>query len=410
MGGKLSYINFDFDDLDLVPEQLTYNPKDRKLNMAGDKTKSSSKAPKAATLRDSSIDAIAEIIKNGEAKKIMVMTGAGISTAAGIPDFRSQGTGLYDNLQKFNLPYAEAIFDIDYFLEKPEPFYALAKELFPGKFLPTKTHYFIHLLYKRGILLHNFTQNIDTLERLAGLPDSHLVEAHGSFASATCVKCNIPGDIHHVKQHILQSQIPRCTTCKDGLIKPDITFFGQSLPDKFYDSLDLFDQADLLIVIGTSLQVQPFASLVDAVNSDVPRLLINREPAGVFQSKRGYELRGKAKKKRDALWLGDCDAGVEKLAELLGWDKELDELHRKGHEELKARWIKEEEALEEPETLPSGKETAAEKETIDQLADELEKRLHVPETKEENKLSSGENLDGKAENSKEDKGKDPSHL
>lgn len=95
---------------------------------------------------------------------------------------------------------------------------------------------------------------------------------------------------------------------------------------------------------------------------------------------------------------------------MLGWDKELDELHRKGHEELKARWIKEEEALEEPETLPSGKETAAEKETIDQLADELEKRLHVPETKEENKLSSGENLDGKAENSKEDKGKDPSHL
>ncbi|KAI8579678.1 hypothetical protein K450DRAFT_240988 [Umbelopsis ramanniana AG] len=338
------------------------------------------------------------------------MTGAGISTAAGIPDFRSKGTGLYDNLQKFNLPYAEAIFDIDYFMEKPEPFYALAKELFPGKYLPTKTHYFIKLLHDHNVLLHNFTQNIDTLERLTGLPGTHLVEAHGSFASATCVHCKSPGDINHVKKHILKSQIPRCTSCKDGLIKPDITFFGQSLPEKFYDSLDLFDEADLLIVIGTSLQVQPFASLVDAVNSEVPRLLINREPAGVFQSRRGYELRGKAKKKRDAVWLGDCDGGVEKLAELLGWGKELDELHRKGHEQLKAKWIKEEEALEEePETLPSGKETAAEKETIDQLAEELEKVLHVPETKDENILKD-DVKDPKPEDTKEDNGKKPSQL
>ncbi|CAO3679321.1 unnamed protein product [Umbelopsis vinacea] len=379
--------------------------------MTGDKRKSSSKATKAATLLDASIDSIAEIIKAGEANKIIVMTGAGISTAAGIPDFRSKGTGLYDNLQKFNLPYAEAIFDIDYFLDKPEPFYALAKELFPGKYLPTKTHYFIKLLHQHGVLLHNFTQNIDTLERLAGLPDSHLVEAHGSFASATCVRCKAPGDIRHVKRHILRSQIPRCAGCKDGLIKPDITFFGQSLPDKFYDSLDLFDEADLLIVIGTSLQVQPFASLVEAVNSEVPRLLINREPAGVFQaSKRGYELRGKAKKKRDALWLGDCDAGVEKLAELLGWDKELDDMHRKGHDELKSQWIREEEALEEPETQPSIKETAAEKEQIDQLAAELEKRLHVPEIKDENKPSLDDKTDSKQKKNTGDKMKDPSHL
>jgi len=129
-----------------------------------------------------------------------------------------------------------------------------------------------------------------------------------------------------------------------------------------------------------------------------------------FQSRRGYELRGKAKKKRDAVWLGDCDGGVEKLAELLGWSKQLDELHRKGHEELKAKWIKEEEALEEePETLPSGKESVAEKEAIDQLAEELEKVLHVPETKDENILKD-DVKDSKTEDTKEDKGKKPSQT
>jgi hypothetical protein len=94
------------------------------------------------------------------------------------------------------------------------------------------------------------------------------------------------------------------------------------------------------------------------------------------------------------MWLGDCDAGVEKLAELLGWDKELNELHKKGHDELKAQWIREAEALEEPEAVPAKEETTAEKEAIEQLADELEKRLHVPETKPENTTASDlENVD-----------------
>jgi NAD-dependent SIR2 family protein deacetylase len=75
------------------------------------------------------------------------MTGAGTSTAAGIPDFRSPKTGLYSNLQKYELPYAEAIFDIDYFHERPEPFFTLAKELYPGRFQVCNNNLFHHVMY-----------------------------------------------------------------------------------------------------------------------------------------------------------------------------------------------------------------------------------------------------------------------
>src|ERR1700754_5350784 len=115
-------------------------------------------------------------------------TGAGISTSAGIPDFRSPDTGLYANLARLNLPYAEAVFDINYFRNNPLPFYTLAHELFPGKFRPTITHAFIKLLHQKGKLHRCYTQNIDTLERMAGVPDFKIIEAHGSFASHRCIE------------------------------------------------------------------------------------------------------------------------------------------------------------------------------------------------------------------------------
>lgn len=78
--------------------------------------------------------------------------------AAGIPDFRSPGSGLYDNLQKYNLPYPQAIFEINFFRENPKPFFVLAKELYPGIFKPTIGHYFIRLLQEKGYLLRHYTQ------------------------------------------------------------------------------------------------------------------------------------------------------------------------------------------------------------------------------------------------------------
>jgi NAD+-dependent protein deacetylase sirtuin 2 len=85
------------------------------------------------------------------------MTGAGISVSAGIPDFRTPGSGLYDNLQEYNLPYPEAIFTLDYFLKKPEPFYKFMMHFDIEKYNATPTHYFVKMLHDKKIMLRNLT-------------------------------------------------------------------------------------------------------------------------------------------------------------------------------------------------------------------------------------------------------------
>jgi hypothetical protein len=131
----------------------------------------------------------------------------------------------------------------------------------------------------------------------------------------------------------------------------------------------------LLIIIGTSLQVQPFASLVDDVPEHVPRLLINKELAGVHKSKSsGFDFDWKYGLDRDVAYLGDCDEGIEKLASLLGWEKDLEHIYTKGHEKLKAIWKAEQEAIEinklkEEEVIINQKEDKE----VDQLAETLER-------------------------------------
>ena len=93
--------------------------------------------------------------------------------AARWPPTDSTGSGLYDNLAKYNLPFPEAVFDLDFFRDTPKPFFLLASELLPGRHAPTKTHCFLRLLWEKGLLLRTWTQNIDGLERVAG-PVPHL--------------------------------------------------------------------------------------------------------------------------------------------------------------------------------------------------------------------------------------------
>ncbi|PNJ84727.1 SIRT3 isoform 3 [Pongo abelii] len=231
------------------------------------------------------------------------MVGAGISTPSGIPDFRSPGSGLYSNLQRYDLPYPEAIFELPFFFHNPKPFFTLAKELYPGNYKPNVTHYFLRLLHDKGLLLRLYTQNIDGLERVSGIPASKLVEAHGTFASATCTVCQRPFPGEDIRADVMADRVPRCPVCT-GVVKPDIVFFGEPLPQRFLLHVVDFPMADLLLILGTSLEVEPFASLTEAVRSSVPRLLINRDLVGPL----AWHPRS-----RDVAQLGDVVHGVERL-------------------------------------------------------------------------------------------------
>ena len=105
------------------------------------------------------IDEVAELVRSGQCRRIVVLTGAGVSVSAGIPDFRTPGTGLYDNLQEYGLPFAEAVFDLNFFRSDPAPFYRLCQELWPGRYAPTPTHRFIKLLEQKQLLVRRYTQN-----------------------------------------------------------------------------------------------------------------------------------------------------------------------------------------------------------------------------------------------------------
>ncbi|KAM0432247.1 hypothetical protein ACHAPT_004785 [Fusarium lateritium] len=290
------------------------------------------------TLSERSLAAVAEYIKTGRDKRIVVLTGAGISTAAGsaylvfqallcgsdsdlsllVPDFRSPKTGLYANLARLNLPYAEAVFDISYFRTHPEPFYVLANELYPGKFHPTVSHAFIALLARKGLLQMLFTQNIDCLERTAGVPSNKIIEAHGSFATQRCIECKTVFPDDKMKEHVFGGKVPHCAEpgC-NGLVKPDIVFFGESLPKAFDQNVHNVAMADLVLIIGTSLTVYPFAALPGMAQEDKPRVLFNMERVGMIGNRSD-----------DVIELGACDDGIRKLADELGWRDELERLWR----------------------------------------------------------------------------------
>ncbi|XP_056139119.1 NAD-dependent protein deacetylase sirtuin-2 [Lampris incognitus] len=290
-------------------------------------------------LDELTLEGIARYIQSGKCKNIICMVGAGISTSAGIPDFRSPGTGLYANLQKYNLPYPEAIFQIDYFKKHPEPFFALARELYPGQFKPTVCHYFMKLLKDKGLLRRCYSQNIDTLERVAGLQGEDLIEAHGTFYTSHCVSfcCRKEYTLEWMKEKIFSDDIPSCDKC-NSLVKPDIVFFGENLPVRFFTSMKMdFPRCDLLIIMGTSLQVQPFAGLVGRVSKSCPRLLINMEKAGQADPLLGMLGFGGGmdfdsdKAYRDVAHISTCDDGCTALADLLGWKVELEEMVQREH-------------------------------------------------------------------------------
>ena len=128
------------------------------------------------------------------------------------------------------------------------------------------------------MLLRCYTQNIDGLESVAGINSEKIVEAHGGFSNSHCTSCNAAAANHEEVLEACSKGTPIKCSC-GGWIKPDIVFFGEPLPERFFTlTTEDFEKCDLLIVIGSSLVVYPFAGLVHYVNQHTPRLLINREP------------------------------------------------------------------------------------------------------------------------------------
>ncbi|XP_062989130.1 NAD-dependent protein deacetylase sirtuin-1 [Elgaria multicarinata webbii] len=266
-----------------------------------------SEPPKRKKRKD--INTIEDAVKLlQECKKIIVLTGAGVSVSCGIPDFRSRD-GIYARLAVDfpDLPDPQAMFDIEYFRKDPRPFFKFAKEIYPGQFQPSLCHKFIALMDKERKLLRNYTQNIDTLEQVAGI--QRIIQCHGSFATASCLICKYKVDCEVVRGDIFNQVVPRCPRCSPdeplAIMKPEIVFFGENLPEQFHRAMKYDkDEVDLLIVIGSSLKVRPVALIPSSIPHEVPQILINREPLPHLHF--------------DVELLGDCDVIINELCHRLG--------------------------------------------------------------------------------------------
>lgn len=218
------------------------------------------------------LDKAASLLRT--ARHAVVFTGAGISTPSGIPDFRSQNTGLW---QKFD-PMEVASLRV--FQSHPEKFYDWLRPLLQGIWAaqPNPAHLALSHLEAAGIIKAVITQNIDNLHQRAG--SSTIYEVHGSLRTMTCLHCS---EIYPSEQ--FQSQMvngepstggmPLCPKCS-RVLKPDITLFGEILPAQTWQEAEEHCRlADVLLVAGSSLEVWPAASLPEFAFENGARLIVN---------------------------------------------------------------------------------------------------------------------------------------
>ena len=156
------------------------------------------------------------------------------------------------------------------------------------------------------------------------------MECHGHFRSCSCISCGTRcSDINECRESFLSGHVHRCSGC-GGLSKPDIVFFGEPLNERFATLIDRdMYECDLLIVMGTSLLVNPVAAIPSWVGKNVPRLLINRELVGDFAKENSAvaDKQSATTNARDVWEEIDCDDGVIKLCKLAGWENDLTTLH-----------------------------------------------------------------------------------
>ena len=219
--------------------------------------------------------------KQNKFRNIIFMVGAGISTTAGIPDFRSE-TGLFKQLQdKYNMKSPEEFFMKETFLEKPELFYEFCKIFDLSAVKPTLTHKFMNYLTSKNIVKYVFSQNIDGLELKAKIPEEKIIFAHGSFTQGHCPQCKISVDINKINKGIQEGFVVKCDIC-GGPCKPNIVFYHEDVNEKFYEKIKESDDFDLVIIMGTSLQVLPFAQIPSMMKLSSWKVVFNKDKVGRF--------------------------------------------------------------------------------------------------------------------------------
>ena len=198
--------------------------------------------------------ALAELIRS--AGSVVALTGAGISVPSGIPDFRSPGTGLWENVDPMEVAHIEV------FRREPERFWHFYGNRFATlrEKQPNGAHFALAELERRGLLDAVVTQNIDGLHAAAGTED--LIEVHGSISHASCLECLRQYELEETRARLAGDPVgvPRCD-CGHPL-KPDVVLFGEFLPmDAMARAEQLSERADLLLCVGSSLEVYPVAGL-----------------------------------------------------------------------------------------------------------------------------------------------------
>jgi len=308
------------------------------------------KVKRTPLLSSLDLDGVAAFLKSDECKNVVVLSGAGMSCAAGIPDFRSPG-GMYDTLRPELLTATAAqqramrsdptsVVYKDMFLQNQFPYHEVRRPFILGtaarEWKATLGHRFVELLHRHGKLRRVYTQNIDGLDyQLDSIPPELIVPVHGSIGRVECESCGVEADygryIKEVRSCIkdiygLDPTAPKesthilCTACKQPTVKPATVLFGGSLPDRFFQLKGLdFQQADLLLVVGTSLVVQPAAAAVAEVREEgCVRLICNREEVG-----QDLGVKYGSKSTRDVHATGDSDDTFAALAAKMGWLEEL---------------------------------------------------------------------------------------
>jgi NAD-dependent deacetylase len=226
-----------------------------------------------------------------QSRKVVVFTGAGISTESGIPDFRSPG-GIWSR-------YDPEDFTIQKFLSGPDARKTIWKMSVEGGLLteakPNLAHYAIAELYQLGRLDCVITQNIDNLHQKAGVPGDRVFELHGNMGWVVCLGCHrrfpMPEALRKIKEGV---EVPDCPDCQ-GILKPDAVFFGEALPQEtLREAIRRAQNCDLLIVIGSTLVIYPAAYVPTYARDAGAKLAIVNLTPTPFDHYAEVVIRGKA--------------------------------------------------------------------------------------------------------------------